>query len=83
MTDLKLEAIEQFQEMIDLDRKVASVISKVMARSPHAILIAWEDSDGVKATSIPFSACLVKGMIDTLFDMIFDSPDSDEDDSAD
>lgn len=82
MTDPKIEAIEQFQEMVDLDRKVASVISKVMGRSPVAMLIAWEEADGsVKATSVPFSACLVKGMVDTLFDMVFDSPDEESDDS--
>ena len=80
MTDSKIEAIEQFQEMVDLDRKVAAVISKVMARSPHAVLIAWEEDGGVKATSIPFSTCLVKGMVDTLFDMIFDSATDDDDD---
>ena len=79
MTNHKLEAIEQFQEMVDLDRKVASVISKVMARSPNAVLIAWEEADGVKATTIPFSACLVKGMVDTLFDMIFDTPEESDD----
>jgi len=72
------EAIEQFQEMVDLDRKVAAVISKVLARSPHAVLIAWEEDGGVKATSIPFSACLVKGMVDTLFDMVFEPNDDDE-----
>jgi len=82
VTDLKNEAIEQFQEMVDLDRRVASVISKVMSRSPVAILVAWEEGDSsVKATSIPFSACLVKGMVDTLFDMVFDSSDEDSDDS--
>lgn len=78
MTDAKLAAIEQFQEMVDLDRKVAAVISKVMARSPHAILIAWEEADGVKATTVPFSACLVKGMVDTLFDMVFEPASDDE-----
>lgn len=78
MTDAKLAAIEQFQEMADLDRKVAAVISKVLARSPHAILIAWEEADGVKATTIPFSACLVKGMVDTLFDMVFEPAADDE-----
>lgn len=78
MIDKKAEAIEQFQEMVDLDRKVAAVISKVLARSPHAILIAWEEADGVKATTVPFSACLVKGMVDTLFDMVFEPSDDDE-----
>lgn len=78
MIDPKLAAIEQFQEMADLDRKVAAVVSKVLARSPHAILIAWEEADGVKATTIPFSSCLVKGMVDTLFDMVFEPSEDDE-----
>jgi hypothetical protein len=80
VTDSTTEAIEQFQEMVDLDRKVAAVISKVMARSPHAVLIAWEEDGGVKATSIPFSTCLVKGMVDTLFDMVFE-PAADDDEA--
>jgi hypothetical protein len=80
VTDSTAEAIEQFQEMVDLDRKVAAVISKVMARSPHAVLIAWEEDGGVKATSIPFSTCLVKGMVDTLFDMVFE-PAADDDEA--
>ena len=65
--------------MVNLDRKVAAVISKVLARSPSAILIAWEEEGTVKATSIPFSTCLVKGMVDTLFDMVFgDNNDTEE-----
>ena len=80
MTDPQIDAIEQFQEMVDLDRKVAAVISKVLARSPHAVLIAWEEDGGVKATSIPFSTCLVKGMVDTLFDMVFE-PAADDDEA--
>ena len=78
MNNATTEAIEQFQDMVDLDRKVAAVISKVLARSPHAVLIAWEEDGGVKATSVPFSACLVKGMVDTLFDMVFEPADDDE-----
>ena len=78
MTDATSQAIEQFQDMVDLDRKVASVISKVLARQPHAVLIAWEEEGGVKATSVPFSACLVKGMVDTLFDMVFEPAEDDE-----
>jgi len=81
MTQSKDAAIEQFQEMADLDRKLSATISKIMAQSPVAIMIAWEDAEGgVKATSIPFSACLVKGMVDTLFDMVFDSDTDDDDD---
>ncbi len=67
--------------MVNLDRKVAAVISKVLARSPSAILIAWEEEGAVKATTIPFSTCLVKGMVDTLFDMVFgDDNDTEESD---
>lgn len=81
MSTAKAEAIEQFQEMVDLDRRVAKVISEVMARQPLAVMIAWEDAEGTKVTSIPFSANLVKGMTDTLFDMVFkesDEPDIEE-----
>ncbi len=78
MSDATAQAIEQFQDMVDLDRKVAAVISKVLARQPHAVLIAWEEDGGVKATSVPFSACLVKGMVDTLFDMVFEPAEDDE-----
>lgn len=77
----KEEAIEDFTEMANLDKKVAAVISKVLSRSPSAILIAWEEEGSVKATSIPFSACLVKGMVDTLFDMVFGDKDDDDDES--
>ena len=75
------KAIEDFNDMANLDRKVASVISQVMARSPNAVLIAWEEAGTVKATSIPFSTCLVKGMVDTLFDMVFTGGDDDDDDA--
>lgn len=64
--------------MVNLDRKVAVVISKVLSRNPSAILIAWEEEGVVKATSIPFSTCLVKGMVDTLFDMVFGDKEDDE-----
>ena len=78
MSDATAQAIEQFQDMVDLDRKVAAVISKVLARQPPAVLIAWEEDGGVTATSVPFSACLVKGMVDTLFDMVFEPAEDDE-----
>lgn len=77
------KAIEDFQEMVNLDRKVATVISQVMARSPNAVLIAWEEAGSVKATTIPFSTCLVKGMVDTLFDMVFKDDADDADDDSD
>lgn len=80
MSGAKAEAIEQFQEMVDLDRRVAKVISEVMARQPLAVMIAWEDAEGTKVTSIPFSANLVKGMVDTLFDMVFEKQDEADDD---
>lgn len=74
------KAIEDFQDMVNLDRKVAAVISQVMARSPNAVLIAWEEEGSVKATTIPFSTCLVKGMVDTLFDLVFADKEPEEDD---
>lgn len=79
MSATKAEAIEQFQEMADLDRRVAKVISEIMARQPFAVMIAWEDSEGTKVTSVPFSANLVKGMADTFYDMVFKEPEEPDD----
>lgn len=74
------KAIEDFQEMASLDRKVASIISQVLAKSPNAVLIAWEEGSSIKATSVPFSTCLIKGMIDALFDLAFGDDIGDDDD---
>lgn len=70
LPDEKALAMEQFAEAADLERKIQEVISRVIARSPNAVLIAWEEADGVKATTIPYSAVLAKGMADTLFEML-------------
>ena len=78
LPDEKALAMQQFAEAADLERKIQEVISRVIARSPNAVLIAWEEDGGVKATSVPFSACLVKGMVDTLFDMVFEPAEDDE-----
>lgn len=78
----KTEAIEQFQEIVDLERKVSKVISEVLARQPRALVIAWEDAEGTKVTSIPFSENLVKGMVDTLFDMVFKEADESDQDEG-
>jgi hypothetical protein len=78
MTDARTQAIESFDEMTSLDKKAMSILSTVLGRHPNAILIAWEENGEVKATSVPFSACLVKGMVDTLFDMVFGDKDYDE-----
>ena len=75
MPDAKTVAIEQFEEMAYLERRVARVVADIMARNPRTLMIAWEDAEGTKATSIPFSANLVKGMTDTLYDMVHDEPE--------
>jgi len=76
MPDAKTIAIEQFEEMAYLERQVARVVADIMARNPRTLVIAWEDAEGTKATSIPFSANLVKGMVDTLYDMVHDEPET-------
>jgi hypothetical protein len=76
MPEAKTIAIEQFEEMAYLERQVARVVADIMARSPRTLVIAWEDAEGTKATSIPFSANLVKGMVDTLYDMVHDEPET-------
>ena len=64
-------AIQDFAESADLDRRALEAISKVLAKSPRAILIAWEDDTSFGMTSIPFSRSLIKGMVDTAFDAVF------------
>ena len=66
-----LDALEEFAEMAALDKKVALAISKVMARSPSAVLIAWEENGEVRATTIPFSVCLAKGMSDAVYELLW------------
>jgi hypothetical protein len=75
-------AIQDFADSADIDRRVLETISKVLAKSPRAILIAWEDDTSFGMTSIPFSRSLIKGMVDTAFDAIFGddaSPETEED----
>ena len=66
-----LDALEEFAEMAALDKKVALAISKVMARSPSAVMIAWEENGEVRATTIPFSICLAKGMSDAVYELLW------------
>ena len=64
-------AIQNFLEATDIDRRLLEAISKVLAKSPRAVLIAWEDDTSFGMTSIPFSRSLIKGMVDTAFDAVF------------
>ena len=74
-------AIQEFAESADIDRRVLEAISKVLAKSPRAILIAWEDDTSFGMTSIPFSRSLIKGMVDTAFDAVFGDEEIPEADS--
>jgi hypothetical protein len=77
------EAVQNFLESTEIDRKVMETISRVMAKSPRAVLIAWESDDAFGITAVPFSRSLIKGMVDTAFDAIFgdeEVPESDADD---
>ena len=74
-------AIQEFAESADIDRRVLEAISKVLAKSPRAILIAWEDETSFGMTSIPFSRSLIKGMVDTAFDAVFGDEEIPEADS--
>lgn len=74
--------MQDFSEAADLDRRIAEAISKVMAQSPRAVLIVWEADNSFGMTSVPFSRSLIKGMVDSAFDVIFgDTPESDDDES--
>jgi len=77
------EAVQNFLESTEIDRKVMETVSRVMAKSPRAVLIAWESDDAFGITAVPFSRSLIKGMVDTAFDAIFgdeEVPESDADD---
>jgi len=75
-------AIQDFLEATDIDRRLLEAISRVLAKSPRAVLIAWEDDTSFGMTSIPFSRSLIKGMVDTAFDAVFgddETPEADPD----
>lgn len=75
-------AIQDFLEATDIDRRLLEAISRVLAKSPRAVLIAWEDETSFGLTSIPFSRSLIKGMVDTAFDAVFgddETPEADPD----
>jgi len=75
-------AIQDFLEATDIDRRLLEAISRVLAKSPRAVLIAWEDDTSFGMTSIPFSKSLIKGMVDTAFDAVFgddEVPEADPD----
>jgi hypothetical protein len=71
-------AIQGFAESADIDRRVLETVSKVLAKSPRAILIAWEDDTSFGITAVPFSRSLIKGMVDTAFDAVFGEEDEGE-----
>ena len=64
-------AIQDFAASTDIDRRTLEAISKVLAKSPRAILIAWESDEAFGITAVPFSTSLIKGMVDTAFDAVF------------
>lgn len=68
--------IQEFADAAELDRRVMQVIARVLAKSPRAVLIAWEDDVSFGVTAVPFSRALVKGLVDTAFDAVFDSETS-------
>lgn len=64
------EAIKQFADTADLTEKVQKAVNGVLARSPRAVMIVWEEDDGLYVSTIPFSQMLAKGMADTLFGLL-------------
>lgn len=73
------EAVQNFLESTDIDRKVLETVAKVLSKSPRAVLIAWETEGSFGITAIPFSTSLVKGMVDTAFDAVFGDQDEEDD----
>ena len=73
--------MQEFTDSAELDRRVLETISKILAKSPRAVLIAWEDDVSFGVTAVPFSRSLVKGLVDTAFDAVFgDEVAANEDD---
>lgn len=73
--------MQEFADSADLDRRVLETIAKILAKSPRAVLIAWEDDTSFGITAVPFSRSLVKGLVDTAFDAVFGDealPDDDD-----
>lgn len=74
--------MQEFTDSAELDRRVLETVAKILAKSPRAVLIAWEDDVSFGVTAIPFSRALVKGLVDTAFDAVFgDEPSDDDDDN--
>jgi hypothetical protein len=72
--------IQEFSDSAELDRRVMETVARILARNPRAVLIAWEDDGSFGVTAVPFSNSLVKGMVDSAFDAVFDSDASEEED---
>lgn len=70
LSDRAKKAIEEFSEVVALDRKMAAAVSKIIAENPSAVLIAWEQEGSIKVTSIPFSVYLIRGMVDGLYELV-------------
>lgn len=71
--------MQDFAESAELDRRVLETVAKILAKSPRAVLIAWEEDTSFGITAIPFSRSLVKGMVDTAFDAVFGDETSADD----
>ena len=80
MTTQREAIIQEFSDSAELDRRVMEAISQILARGPRAVLIAWEDAESFGVTAVPFSKSLVKGMVDTAFDAVFDTDVPEEED---
>jgi hypothetical protein len=72
--------IQEFSDSAELDRRVMETVARILARNPRAVLIAWEDAESFGVTAVPFSNSLVKGMVDSAFDAVFDSDTAEEED---
>jgi len=65
------EAIQQFAESAQLERNIMKVAQALAARNPAAVVILWEEDGQVRATSIPPSLMLVRGMVDGMHELLF------------
>lgn len=68
------ELIEQFNEATHMEKQVMKAVSLILSRNPTAVLMMWEEEDGVKATTLPHSQVLLRGFTDMLMEMAFPDP---------
>jgi hypothetical protein len=73
------QAIVAFSEDTDLAAKAITALTEILKKAPRAIVMVWEDNEGVRSTSVPFSRALTEGMINIVYENIVGAPEVEDD----